>query len=598
MNILIKKVVDLIEHKILIMLILIFPVILFSQENEEPGIAMNRAAWFMNQRLFPNGEIPSNCYSNALNSMKQIRQNGFFLNPITSWQCVGPNPMRWVYNQNSYTEYTGRFSCIKYAPSNPSIIYAGAADGGLWKSTNGGYNWVNLTDHNTLIGTCASGSIAIDPTDPNTVYYGTGEGIGDYAYVYYGRGIFKSIDGGTTWVKATINPPADQMDLTYVSRMLIDPTNSQTLYAALDTHFRNVTNIRGLYKSVDGGLTWNRICPDLNQPGLSCFDVQISNNGQTIYACGPHNSGNNNEFDGIDYRISTDAGVSFAQIHSLDGLIVGFITLAKTNQNILYAISPIDEFHARIYKSSDGGYSFSNVFSSFGGMPNYDLYIYVSPYDENLVYAGCGGIISSTNGGINWNDIFSAHADQHNLDFYPDPNHKQKIAFVNDGGAWSIDETNNIIDFNHDLNGAEFYKVSGDPNSIEALLAGAQDHGWVHKDPGNGSTIWYSTESHDGGYNLFDPLNPGFVIGNDCDAGNLYRSVNSGAIMQGATLVNASQFLWQGGPDWLAPLAMHPTTSGLYYTARRRNSNPPNYPTAFIISTDLGATWVAANYQL
>jgi hypothetical protein len=149
--------------------------------------AFNRERWFYEQRMYPFNTFPEDAYSNALQQRNRLRAvRGFFSDRSQAiWTNIGPTSGFYF----SYGNISSRITTIKYDPNNPSIVYLGAAFGGVWKSTNSGLNWLPKTDNEASL---SSGSIAIDPTNSNIIYYGTGEATYSAAS-YYGRG-FAEVD--------------------------------------------------------------------------------------------------------------------------------------------------------------------------------------------------------------------------------------------------------------------------------------------------------------------------------------------------------------------------------------------------------------------
>ena len=238
--------------------------------------SFNREKWFYEQRMYPNNYLPEDAYGKAYEQRENLRNTqGFAFDNAVTWTNIGPTSGFYF----AYTNISGRVTTVKYDPVNPSIIYIGAAFGGVWKSTNGGNNFSPISDNEVSM---SSGSICIDPSNTNILYYGTGEATYSGAS-YYGRGILKSTNGGATWTNYTAGLPS----LTYCSRIVVRPGFSNQLLAAMSTS--------GLYRSTDGGMNWT-----LSVAGR-CDDVVFSPDGNSAYIVG-----------GITgYRISTDGGVTF-----------------------------------------------------------------------------------------------------------------------------------------------------------------------------------------------------------------------------------------------------------------------------------------------
>jgi hypothetical protein len=172
-----------------------------SQEQEQPDLAQQREEWFYRQRAYPHKYVPAGAHLRALRQLdeqlaaeKAARPDSTVtpLGPNPSWSFIGPEPI-----DTPYTDpvVSGRVSALAIDPGNVNNVYLGGAQGGVWKSTNGGTNWTPLTD---LQASTAIGSIVLDPANSNIIYVGTGEE--NFAQdSYYGAGILKSTDGGSTW---------------------------------------------------------------------------------------------------------------------------------------------------------------------------------------------------------------------------------------------------------------------------------------------------------------------------------------------------------------------------------------------------------------
>jgi photosystem II stability/assembly factor-like uncharacterized protein len=190
--------------------------------------------WFEKQRAFPYDDIPMNKYTEAIEYVKQMPV--YQADVPLPWVLAGP------------TNIEGRITTISIHPSNPQIVYAGTANGGLWKSTNFCQSWVSVFDNQN---TSSIGAIAIDPLSPNTIYCGTGESNSLRSY-YPGTGMYKSTDGGATWSFIGLQ-------YTYsFGNIVINPSNSPIIYAAAVGSTRRKNIERGIYKSTNGGSSWSQ----------------------------------------------------------------------------------------------------------------------------------------------------------------------------------------------------------------------------------------------------------------------------------------------------------------------------------------------------
>lgn len=510
--------------------------------------AFNRERWFYEQRMFPNNYIPDGAYKKAQDMRDELRRTqGFYYNTENTWESIGPTSG----SLTSWGKISSRMGSIKVHPTDPNIIYIGGACGGIWKTTNGGLNWMPKSDNQVSLST---GSIAIDPTNTNIIYYGTGEAT--YSIVSYtGRGLLKSTDGGDTWTNYTTGLPSQ----TLFARIAIRPGAPNELLAALGT-------TGGVYRSTDAGVSWVQV-----RAGR-CDDVVFDPTGTKAYINGS---------SGV--IISTDGGASFTQ--TVTGYAPGArnqITIAKTNPNILYASGYFSgDGSIRVYKSTDAGLNWAQVSvgTNFAGSQAwYDFYIYASPFNENLVYVGSIDTWRSTNGGTSFTNITNAysgggvHPDQQNMDFHPtDPN---IIYIVNDGGLnKSTDQGNTFTNLNADLTLTQFYRMTSNPTNPQQLLGGTQDNGTQQT---LGTITWAAAFGGDGGEVCFHPVNSQYILGETQNNG-VQKSTNGGMSFSGATSGLT------GSGAWVGPIIAHPDSATIFYTARQR----------VFKSTTWGGNWVA-----
>ncbi len=506
--------------------------------------SFNREKWFYEQRMYPYNYLPEDAYSGAFDQRSKMRrQLGFAFDNNVTWTSIGPTPgFHPIYSQVS-----GRVTTVKYDPVNPSVIYIGAAFGGVWKSTNSGLNWISLTDNEVSL---SSGSIAIDPLNTGIIYYGTGEANYFTTSCYYGRGILKSTDGGVSWTNYTDGLPS----LTYCSRIVIRPGNPSQVFAAMGTS--------GLYKSTNSGINWVQILSG------RCDDIIFSPSGLNAYITG----------SGTGYRISTDGGVTFNSNSSLTMGIRNQIAICRSVPSVLYA-SVHSDSSIYVFKSTNSGLNFSQVApgTNFNGSQAwYDFYIHVNPYDANYAYVGSIDLWRTSNGGISFENITNAysggvvHVDHHNMDF--NPVNPDELTCVNDGGVWkSTNRGTNWINMNASLTLTQFYRIAADPQNANHVIGGTQDNGTQRT---LGTLNWSAVITSDGGDVCFQLQNPQYILG-ETQFNGIRRSTNGGTTWQSAV----SGLTGTGA--WIAPLISHPTTQGVFYTARQQ----------VFITTNWGVTW-------
>ena len=410
----------------------------------------------------------------------------------SGWRPIGPAPA----TNYGYGNVSGRITSIAVDPTNFDVVYASAATGGLWKSVNGGDTWTPLTDYLPRL---ASGSVAIDPTDPNTIYYGEGECnfSGDS---YPGGGIFKSTDGGQSWQQLSINT------LNYTSRVIVAPSNHNIVY---------VGGYRDIYKSTDAGQDW----VELNLTNGAVNGIAVNpTDANVIYA------GKGSLWGGADtsYGVfkSTDGGSSWTKLNnglpgsSYCGRVE--IALSPSTPNVLY-VGIWGSDTSRVFRSSDGGSSWTplSIGNYGGGQGWYNNCVSVSPQDPNSVFVGGIDFWHTTNGGTNWTNLTQSyaggyiHPDQHAIAFAPsNPN---VIYIGNDGGVWkSTDGGRTFINCNSNLAITQFYRIAIDPENPLLTYGGTQDNGTLKNT--QPSLQWDMIYGGDGGQVIVDPKNSNIIL--------------------------------------------------------------------------------------
>ena len=571
-----------------------------SQEQEQSDLARQREEWFYGQRAYPRKYVPAGAHAKALEQLKQqlaaeaaVRAQTGVRNAGTNpaWSLIGPQPL-----DTPFTDpvVSGRVTALAVDPRSSNTIYLGAAQGGVWKTIDGGNTWKPLTDTQASL---AIGSITLDPSHPDTVYVGTGEEnfSGDS---YYGAGILKSTDAGTTWTH-TCGPFCGPVgkDGFYgggarIGGIAVHPTIGQILLAGVALLFKD-----GVYRSTDGGSTWTQVLP--GNPGTSViFDPS---NGNVAYAAlGSSFSGGTESV----YR-STDAGQTWAPINGTGtsalpltnaGRIV--LAMAPSRTTTLYAgIANVSNGSLLgFFKTTDGG----NTWAQLTSAPDYctpqcwyDNVVAVQPTNPNVIYAGGAfstTLVRSLDGGTTWVTLQSAasggflHADMHALAFAADGS---KLYLGNDGGAYSTSQvaaTNpTFAALNSTLAITQLFPgLSTHPTNVSIAIGGSQDNG---TDLYSGGLTWNQVTCGDGGYTAIDTVVPSTVYAT-CQQISVQKSTSSGAF---GTWFGSQNGINTGDRvDFIPPLVMDQSrTNTLYFATYRVYQTANGASTWNAISPDL-----------
>ena len=489
---------------------------------------------FFLQRMGPDGHFALDAYTNALKQINQqtlIRTiNGF----EEEWTTQGPGNIG------------ARVNTVKVHPTNEDIIYTGFSDGGVFKTTDGGTTWNPIFDDQTFL---SIGDIELDPQNPEIVYVGTGD-LNISGYPFIGDGLHRSMDGGATWTNVGLE------ETRIISKIIIDPTNSNNIFTAtMGLPFQR-GNDRGIYRSNDNGSTWEQVLFISDSTGVSEM-VMDPNDPQVLYAIGWDRIRNNFDsvikgegakvyktIDGGDTWNIVEGGLPNNEQHSRMG-----IAIHENDPNILYVqyIAASGFQLEAIYKTENAGVSwetipideFNNGLSenAMGGFGWYFGKIRVNPNDPNDIYLLGVDLWRTTDAGQNWDLAtppwweYDVHADKHDLTFLNDGG----ILLGTDGGIYKSDANSDNWEDIENIPTTQLYRVAYNPHEPDLYYGGAQDNGSMG---GNESGInnWARIYGGDGFQMAFDPDNPDrfFVetqrgnIAVTLDGGISYNDANSG----------------------------------------------------------------------
>lgn len=547
------------------------------QEREQSDIMRERSEWFYSQRAYPNKYVPAGARLNALRELDLMTASELGLGLATasnpSWNLIGPKPIKTPYTD---PVVSGRVSALAVDPGNPSVVYAGAAQGGIWKTTTAGSSWSPLTDRQASL---AIGSIALDPTNSNTIYVGTGEEnfSGDS---YYGAGILKSTNGGTAWAHlcGPFCGPVGQ-DGFYgggarIGALAVSPANNQVILAAVALLSKD-----GIYRSADGGKTWTRVLS--GNPGTAVLFDPV--NGSTAYA------GLSNSFSGGTESVfkSTDGGQTWSADNGSGANVLplanaGRIVLAMdpSHTATLYAgIANVSTGSLLgLFKSTNGGTNWAKLTSTpdyCNPQCSYDNTMAVDPANSNVIYAGGAystTLVRSLDGGSSWSVLQAAanfgflHADMHALAFASDGS---KLYLANDGGVYSTTQITApnpaFTALNSTLATAQFYPgLSIDPANVAHAIGSTQDNG---TELYSGVLTWNDVVCGDGAATAIDPVVPTTMYV-ACEIIDIEKSTTggpAGSWNQVISGINTGDRV-----EFIPPLAMDPSQpANLYFGTYR-----------------------------
>ena len=443
------------------------------------------------------------------------------------WIDLGPAPIGGIY--------AGRISAMVCSPTNANRFFVAGADSGVWRTTDGGATWEAKTDR---MPTTAMGALALDPSNENTIYAGSGEA--NYAnHSRYGLGLYKSTDGGDTWVQLAESTFGGRT----FSRIVVDPVNTQNVYASIGhaggfpelaaaKGHPGATGSVGVFKSTDGGTSWVHLVGGL--PNVEGTDLAMDpSNASVLYAAIGRIFGSGS--NGI-YK-STDAGASWTKLTT--GLpassLIGRVSLAvaPSQPSRVYALiaSPATSSGGNAstqgaYRSDDAGAHWTSlpvgsIQSTYGW---YLSFVSVAPANANTVFFGGLDLVRSTNSGSSFSTVTPLHVDMHAAAW----DASGRLLVGDDGGVHrSTDLGNSWSSLNTGLGTVQFYAgLSSHPTNALAFYGGAQDNGSSRRT--SNSRNWSQMLGGDGGWTQVDPSNPNRVFAEYQGSGNLFRSTDGG----------------------------------------------------------------------
>jgi photosystem II stability/assembly factor-like uncharacterized protein len=487
--------------------------------------------WFGRQRAYPHGTIPGDRQTAAIETARTMRQLEFTKTgrqAFPRWQQVGP------------LNIPGRVLAVDVHPSDPDTIYIGSAMGGVHKSTDRGRTWIPIFDE---AGAFPIGAIEIDPSNPRTIYVGTGEAA-PLHYFLLGNGVYKSTDAGETWTHVGL------ADSGTIGRIVVDPQDSDRVFvAAAGRLMKGPDDARGLYRSKNGGASWDRVLHINSDTGIADLAFH-SDSGVMLAGAWQYRWGINS---GI-WR-SEDRGETWTDISGTGGLPARSrqhrkitVTIGATHTTAYASYCGNNNLgtgrFAGLWRSDDLGTNWRRIdrgqldmayshshwpYSSgsyFGGAQ-------VSPSNPEVVFVQGVSLWRSRNGGATWDDIYGAvgmntglpHIDHHDLRFL-DTN--DEVFYLGcDGGVWYTEDQGDSWEALDDLANTQFYRIEIDHLNPWRIYGGTQDNGTIVSPTGS-LDDWHMIQNGDGGPVLVDYTNSDIVYVTWFGY-PIYKSTNGGA---------------------------------------------------------------------
>jgi photosystem II stability/assembly factor-like uncharacterized protein len=425
-----------------------------------------------------------------------------------------PDPLKALQYRSIGPYRGGRSVAVAGVPSQPFVFYYGATGGGVWKTTDGGINWESVSD-GSVFGTGSVGAIAVADSDPNTVYVGMGESP-IRGNVSHGDGVYKSNDAGKTWKRVGLE------DTRQIARIRVHPKNPDLVYVAALGHVWGPNEQRGVFRSKDGGKTWEKVFNRGNKAGA--IDLILDPTNPNILYAGfwevyrkPWTLESGGPGSGI-FK-STDGGDTWNELTKNPGMPKGMvgtvgITVSPANGDRIWAIVEAED--GGVFRSDNGGNTWTRVNEErrLRQRAWYYTRIYADPKNADTVYVLNTGFYRSNDGGRTYTGIGVPHGDNHDLWIAPDdPN---RMIESNDGGA-NVSYNGGRSWSEQDQPTAQFYRVALDNDFPYNVYGAQQDNSTVRiasrtTEGGIGTSDWYDVGGGESGWIAPSPKDSNIVF--------------------------------------------------------------------------------------
>jgi len=422
---------------------------------------------------------------------------------------------------------SGRIADIAIDPDDTSIWYVGVGSGGVWKTRNSGVTWKPVFDKQSVY---SIGAVALDPSNSNTVWVGSGENVGG-RHISFGDGVYVSHDGGTKWTNMGLEKSG------HISEIIVHPQDSNIVWVAAQGPLWNKGGERGLYKTTDGGKNWNKVLGDDEWVGVT--DVVIDpRNPNVLYAAtwqrhrtvaayygGGPGSGLHKSSDGGETWLKLAQGLPKTEMGKIG------LAISPINPDVVYAAIELNRRKGAVYRSADRGASWVKGADAVAGGtgPHYYQELYASPHFFDHIYLAGVRMQESKDGGLSFKTMKEEHkhSDNHAMEFIPGD--KNYMMVGSDGGLYESFDSGENWRYHANLPITQYYKVALDDDApFYNIYGGTQDNntqgGPSRTDSGHGilNSDWQIVLFGDGHQPATEPGNPDIVYA-EWQQGNLTR---------------------------------------------------------------------------
>ncbi len=409
----------------------------------------------------------------------------------------------------------GRSVAVAGVAENPLLYYMGTTGGGMWKTTDAGNNWQNISDKDFATGSV--GAIGIAPSDPNVIYVGMGEHAVRGVMTSHGDGMYKSTDGGDSWTHIGLD------NAHHISDVIVHPQDPDKVYVSVQGALYGPSQDKGIYMSTDGGQSWNRTLFVDQNSGASSLSMD-AHNPRILYAATWHHQRYPWRMEsggpGSGIHKSTDGGLTWQKLSEGLPEVMGKIgvSVSPADPNVVYAVIEAEGEKGGVYRSNDGGKKWQQTTNNRVTVARawYYIEIEADPQDVNTVYVLNSPLLRSIDGGKSFAPLPIPHIDIH--DHWINPTNNQIMINANDGGGTISFNGGKTWSTQQNQPTAQFYRVQVDDRFPYYLYGGQQDNTSMAIASrtnfiGVGWKDWYAVAGGESAYLAFNPKDPETVYG-------------------------------------------------------------------------------------